>query len=127
MGAKQLSFLTEVNEKDVQDIVIEELKNYRALKVQMENKREREMAGIVDLFPSLRQADKVNELKVKQIDRALESSLDTTERTIIEQKYLDSKELTDMHIYTELGLKKGKYYEKKRLAIFRIATALGIV
>ncbi|MEZ2661711.1 ArpU family transcriptional regulator, partial [Aneurinibacillus aneurinilyticus] len=30
-------------------------------------------------------------------------------------------------IYTELGLKKGKYYEKKRLAIFRIATALGII
>lgn len=127
MGAKQLSFLAEIDEKDVQDIVIEELKNYRALKVQMENKREREIAGIVDLFPSLRQADKVNELKVKQISRALESSLDATERTIIEQKYLDSKELTDMHIYTELGLKKGKYYEKKRLAIFRIATALGIV
>lgn len=127
MGAKQLSFLEEVNEKDVQDIVIEELKNYRALKVQMENKREREMAGIVDLFPSLRQADKENELKVRQIDRALENSLDATERIIVEQKYIDSKELTDMYIYTELGLKKGKYYEKKRLAIFRIATALGII
>ncbi|MEZ2732750.1 ArpU family phage packaging/lysis transcriptional regulator [Aneurinibacillus aneurinilyticus] len=127
MGAKQLSFLEEVNEKNVQDIVIEELKNYRALKVQMENKREREMAGIVDLFPSLRQADKENELKVRQIDRALENSLDATERIIVEQKYIDSKELTDMYIYTELGLKKGKYYEKKRLAIFRIATALGII
>ncbi|ERI09146.1 phage transcriptional regulator, ArpU family [Aneurinibacillus aneurinilyticus ATCC 12856] len=108
MGAKQLSFLEEVNEKDVQDIVIEELKNYRALKVQMENKREREMAGIVDLFPSLRQADKENELKVRQIDRALENSLDVTERIIVEQKYIDSKELTDMYIYTELGLKKGE-------------------
>jgi ArpU family phage transcriptional regulator len=127
MGAKQLAFLMEVNEKEVQDIVVEELKNYRALKVQMENKKEREEAGIIDLFPSLRQADKINELKVKQIDRALQHSLDATERTIIEQKYLDSKEKTDLHIYTDLGMKKGKYYEKKRAAIFRIATALGIV
>jgi ArpU family phage transcriptional regulator len=127
MNAKQLVFFEDIDEKEVQNLIIRELRHYRALKVQIENKREREEAGIIDLFPSVRQQDRLNELKVKQIERALENSLDYIERKIIEMKYFTSLDTKDVNIYLELGLKKGKYYEKKRAAIYRLATALGII
>ncbi|MED4338642.1 ArpU family transcriptional regulator, partial [Bacillus licheniformis] len=53
MSKEQLSFLDDVDEKAVRKIVIKELKNYRALKVQLENKKECSSAGI-NIFPSLR-------------------------------------------------------------------------
>ena len=127
MNAKQLKFFTDIDEKEVQNLIIGELRDYRALKVQIENKKEQEAAGIINLFPSVREQDRLNELKVKQIERALENSLDFIERKIIEMKYFTSQETKDINIYLELGLKKGKYYEKKRAAIYRLATALGII
>jgi ArpU family phage transcriptional regulator len=127
MNAKQLKFFTDIDEKEVQNLIIGELREYRALKVQIENKKEQEVAGVINLFPSVRQQDRLNELKVKQIERALENSLDFIERRIIEMKYFTSEETKDINIYLELGLKKGKYYEKKRAAIYRLATALGII
>ncbi|MEK4030715.1 ArpU family phage packaging/lysis transcriptional regulator [Pseudobacillus sp. FSL P4-0506] len=127
MDAKQLKFFRDIDEKEVQNLIIGELREYRALKVQIENKKEQEAAGVINLFPSVRQQDRLNELKVKQIERALENSLDFIERRIIEMKYFTSQETKDINIYLELGLKKGKYYEKKRAAIYRLATALGII
>ncbi|MGC8229898.1 ArpU family phage packaging/lysis transcriptional regulator [Pseudobacillus badius] len=127
MNAKQLKFFRDIDEKEVQNLIIRELRDYRALKVQIENKKEQEAAGIINLFPSVRQQDRLNELKVKQIERALANSLDCIERKIIEMKYFTSQETKDINIYLELGLKKGKYYEKKRAAIYRLATALGII
>ncbi|WP_046180373.1 ArpU family phage packaging/lysis transcriptional regulator [Domibacillus tundrae] len=127
MVANQLTLFTDIDEKEVQNLIIMELRDYRALKVQIENKKEREAAGIVDLFPSVRQQDQLSELKVKQIDRALDRSLDFIERQIIEKKYFTSEETKDINIYMELGLKKGKYYDKKRSAVYRLATALGII
>ncbi|OCA85245.1 ArpU family phage packaging/lysis transcriptional regulator [Pseudobacillus wudalianchiensis] len=127
MNAIQLKFFREIDEKEVQKLIIGELRDYRALKVQIENKKEQEAAGVINLFPSVRQQDRLNELKVKQIERALENSLDFIERRIIEMKYFTSQETKDINIYMELGLKKGKYYEKKRAAIYRLATALGII
>lgn len=127
MNAKQLKFFRDIDEKEVQNLIIGELREYRALKVQIENKKEQEAAGVINLFPSVRQQDRLNELKVKQIERALENSLDFIERKIIEMKYFTSQETKDINIYLELGLKKGKYYEKKRAAIYRLATALGII
>src|SRR6478735_1566809 len=113
MGAEQLTLLEPVDEKLVRQTVIRELKNYRALKVQLENKKEREEAGVVGLFPVLRKEDNLAELKVKQIERALQHSLDEIEREIIQIKYLESKQTKDINIYMDLGLKKEKYYEKK--------------
>lgn len=127
MNAKQLKFFRDIDEKEVQNLIIGELRDYRALKVQIENKKEQEAAGVINLFPSVRQQDRLNELKVKQIERALANSLDFIERRIIEMKYFTSQETKDINIYLELGLKKGKYYEKKRAAIYRLATALGII
>ncbi|CAI8860625.1 hypothetical protein EMIT0133MI5_50169 [Bacillus velezensis] len=39
-AVKQLSFIPEVNEKEVRNIVIKELKMYRSLKTQAENRQE---------------------------------------------------------------------------------------
>ncbi|ARW06272.1 hypothetical protein MOE33_03270 [Bacillus atrophaeus] len=39
-AAKQLSFIPEVNEKEVRNTVIKELKTYRSLKIQAENRKE---------------------------------------------------------------------------------------
>lgn len=70
----------------------------------------------------------VNELKVKQMDRApLENCLDEDERSILEKKYLSSRKIKDLEIMIELGLKRDKFYQVKRQAICNIATALGII
>lgn len=127
MGAMQLELLSKIDEKRVQRIVVDELKNYRAMKVRILNKIEQEEAGMNNLFPMVRESDHVQKLKVQQIERAMLHSLDVFERRIIEMKYLNSYEINDIEIYLELGLKKGKYYEKKRTAVFRLATALGII
>ncbi|MDA4896168.1 ArpU family transcriptional regulator, partial [Streptomyces sp. MS2A] len=80
-----------------------------------------------NIFPSLRDSFTVNELKVKQMERALQNSLDDEERLIIEKKYLTAARVKDINIYMELGMKKDTYYEIKQRAICRIATALGII
>lgn len=126
MVAEQLTLLEPVDEKLVRKIVIKELKGYRALKVQVENKEECERAGL-ELFPSIRNSRHVNELKVKQIDRALKNSLDQEELLIIEKAYLTSKRTKDIEIYLEIGVKKDTYYAMRNRALNRIATALGII
>nr|WP_280149578.1 ArpU family phage packaging/lysis transcriptional regulator [Bacillus safensis]MDH3096429.1 ArpU family phage packaging/lysis transcriptional regulator [Bacillus safensis] len=68
-----------------------------------------------------------SELKVKQIERAIENSLDDEERMIIQKKYLTASHTKDINIYIELGMKKDTYYQLKKRAINRIATALGII
>jgi len=127
MVVEQLSFLDEINEKEIRKTIIKELKNYRAVKVQLENRKECNAAGVVSLFPSLRKQDTFNELKVKQIERALDQGLDVIEKEIITKKYLEPLLMNDLNIYMELGLKKDVYYMKKRSAILNLATALGII
>ncbi|OIJ12672.1 ArpU family transcriptional regulator [Anaerobacillus alkalilacustris] len=125
MAAKQL-----IDDKTIQNEVIKELKIYKALKVKMENKKEQEEEGIDNLFPVLIKSDQIdreNILKVRQIDRALQNSLDVIEKKIIEAKYLHPTERKDIEIYLSLRLKKDKFYEKKRNAINSLATALGII
>lgn len=127
MIVKQSSFFPDIDEKRIRSLVVQELRQYVALKVQIENLKEQKEAGTTNLFPEFRRIKINNNLKVKQVDRALNCGLDEEERKIIELKYLSLKHLNDIDIYLELGLKKGKYYEKKRAAIFRLATALGII
>jgi hypothetical protein len=61
----------------------------------------------VGLFPSLRCADQLNEIKVRQMERAMEGSLDFIEKQIIDQKYLISQEINDLNIYG-LGCEEGE-------------------
>jgi ArpU family phage transcriptional regulator len=124
--ADQLSFFYKLNEKEVRKVIVNELKYYRALKVRMKNIQQQREAGIINLFPALHHADQQMEMKAQQMERALKC-LDTTEKAIIEMKYLNTTEVNDLNIFMALGLKKGKYYEMKRGAISRLATALGII
>ncbi len=124
---KQLSLIPEVNEKEVRNTVIKELKTYRSLKIQAENRREQKEKGVIGLFPQLRKSTEYNELKVKQMNRALKHCLDQDEYSIIEKKYLSPDKIKDLEIMIELGLKRDKFYQVKRQAIYNIATALGII
>lgn len=107
MSATQLTFLPPIDEKEVRNTMIRELKRYKALKVQIENRKEREAAGMNNLFPQLRDQHSLNELKVCQMDRALKQSLDD-ELKIIKAKYLSPQKIKDIEIYMEMGLKKDK-------------------
>ncbi|MBS4162093.1 ArpU family transcriptional regulator, partial [Klebsiella pneumoniae] len=122
-----LAFVPLIDEKEVRNTIIRELKRYKALKVQLENRKEREAAGLNHLFQQLRDQHSLNELKVCQMDRALKQSLDNDELKIIKAKYLSSQKIKDIEIYMEMGLKKDKYYQVKRRAIYNLATALGII
>ncbi|MED1025946.1 ArpU family transcriptional regulator [Bacillus licheniformis] len=126
MSIEQLTFFEPVDTKAVREIVIKELKDYRAIKVQLENQKECETRGM-KAFPSLRDSSAFNELKVKQMERALQNSLDDEERMIIEKKYLTAARVKDINIYMDLGITKNAYYRLKKRAIYRLATALGII
>ncbi|PRS65040.1 ArpU family phage packaging/lysis transcriptional regulator [Bacillus pumilus] len=127
MGAEQLCLLPGIDEKQVRNALIKELKVYRALKVLEENRKEQEANGATGLFPSLRNHEGLNELKVRQIERALKNSLDEVEQDIIRMKYLTSRFVKDIEICEELGLKKDRYYRLKKQATFNLSTALGII
>ncbi|MGM0969427.1 MAG: ArpU family phage packaging/lysis transcriptional regulator [Bacillota bacterium] len=127
MGAEQLCLLPGIDEKQVRNALIKELKVYRALKVLEENRKEQEANGATGLFPSLRNQEVLNELKVRQIERALENSLDEVEQDIIRMKYLTSRVVKDLEVCEELGLKKDRYYKLKKQATFNLSTALGII
>lgn len=124
---EQLSFLQPVNEREVRKAVVKELKAYKALRVAVQNKQEQVEKGIDQLFPRLHQSETKNDLKARQIERALQYSLDEIERNIIEEKYLSPARVNDINVYLDLGLTKDQYYIKKREAIFQLATALRII
>ncbi|MEZ7173601.1 ArpU family phage packaging/lysis transcriptional regulator [Sporosarcina sp. OR05] len=125
--SEQLQMFEEIDEKAVRSVVIKELRLYRALKVQLENIEERSEHGVVDLYPVFRKVSPENRLKVQQMERALNHSLDGDERRIIEMKYLSDERNKDISVYMDLGMKKDKYYEVKQQAIKYLATALGII
>lgn len=124
----QLSFFPDIDEKKVRSLVAKELKLYKALKIRQQNKKELDENGITEhIFPKLLENDAENEFKVIHMERALNNSLDQIERQIIEMKYLSRERQNDINIYLELGLQKTPYYEKKKQAIFMIASTLGII
>ncbi|WP_338712104.1 ArpU family phage packaging/lysis transcriptional regulator [Bacillus pumilus] len=127
MLTNQLCLIPEVNEKQVRQTLINELKLYKALKVKQENLDEQKANGILTLFPRLKDQNVCSELKVRQIERALEYSLDEIEQDIIRMKYLTSRMVKDLEVCEELGLKKDRYYKLKKQATFKLSTALGII
>ncbi|MED2135049.1 ArpU family phage packaging/lysis transcriptional regulator [Brevibacillus porteri] len=124
---EQLSFLEPVDEKEVRKAVVKALKEYKALRDAVQNKQERQEKGIDQLFPRLQKSESTNELKARQIERALQYSLDEIERQIIEEKYLSTSRVKDINVYLDMGLTKDQYYTKKKDAIKQIATALGMI
>lgn len=124
---EQLAMFPPVDERAVRQAVAKELKNYKALRVAVQNKQEQTENGIDHLFPLLQHSETKNDLKARQIERALQYSLDEIERQIIKEKYLSSTRVNDINVYLDLGLTKDQYYIKKREAIFQLATALRII
>ncbi|MES5919395.1 ArpU family phage packaging/lysis transcriptional regulator [Bacillus cereus group sp. RP37] len=122
----QLSFFKHIEEKEIRPFVIEELRKYRVLRVRFQNQQERTELGAELLFPELKQVDK-HELKYRQLKRAFEEALDEDEQRILEMKYMSIKELNDDYIYTVLGMKRGKFYRKRKSGIVNLATALGMI
>ncbi|MCM3365304.1 ArpU family phage packaging/lysis transcriptional regulator [Bacillus safensis] len=127
MTVEVLHLLPEVNEKQVRQTLINELKLYKALKVKQENLDEQKANDILTLFPRLKDQNVCSDLKVRQIERALEYSLDEIEQDIIRMKYLTSRMVKDLEVCEELGLKKDRYYKLKKQATFKLSTALGII
>ncbi|WP_367735733.1 ArpU family transcriptional regulator [Bacillus nitratireducens] len=84
----QLSFFEDIDEKEMRKLVVKELKNYKALCVQMKNQEEQAQAGGIILSPKMKGDDKNHEIRFKQIERTLKYALDEDERKIIEMKYL---------------------------------------
>ncbi|XLP26008.1 ArpU family phage packaging/lysis transcriptional regulator (plasmid) [Bacillus toyonensis] len=126
---EQLAFFPELDkktEKKVQQEVVKILKDYRALKVCLENKAEQKREG-VSPFPEIRDTKHINEIKFRQVERVLNYGLDEDEVNIIKLKYLSNKKFTDDYIYNELLIKKDPYYIKKKNAVRLIATALGMI
>lgn len=122
----QLSFFKHIEEKEIRPFVIEELRKYRVLRIRFQNQQERTELGAELLFPELKQVDKYD-LKYRQLKRAFEEALDEDEQRILEMKYMSIKELNDDYIYTVLGMKRGKFYRKRKSGIVNLATALGMI
>lgn len=123
---EQISFFQDIDEKEMRRRVIKELKNFKALRVRMQNIEEQSQAGYAVLFPKMKE-DQKHEMKFKQIERTLSYALDEDERKIVELKYLGDRRVKDSYVYNELMIKRDPFYEKKSNAIRLIATALGII
>ncbi len=113
-------------EKKIQKEVVSILKSYCALKVCYENELEQKRAGVT-LFTELLDTKQVNQMKLRQIERTLQNSLDKDEYSIIQMKYLNNKKLKDDYIYTNLLMTRDTFYRKKKSAFYLIAMSLGII
>lgn len=116
-----------IDERKVRNIVVKELKEFKALRIAMENKKEIEEEGLEILFPMLNNNEKEKIIKFKQINRAINEALDEIEREIIDKKYLSTTRVKDIELYLDMGITKDQYYMYKKQAILQIATALRII
>lgn len=125
MGQKQL-----IDERAIRPYVIEELQDYRVLKVKYRNRQECTAFGVELLFPELR-GNKTEEdkeyLRYIQLKRTLEEALDDDERSILEMKYMNTKLLNDDYICAALGIHKRTFYRKRKRAVVSVAKALSMV
>ncbi|QDX91756.1 ArpU family transcriptional regulator [Brevibacillus laterosporus] len=122
----QSKLLPEIDEKEVRKLVVQELKEFKALRIAMQNKQEIENEGIKNPFPNLSTKEKENLIKYNQMSRAISGALDDVEREIIERKYLGSSRVKDISVYMDMGITKDQYYNLKKQAFSQIATALRI-
>lgn len=65
-------------------------------------------------------------LKISRIDKAI-AQLSEWERQMIQKKYFDTTQPSDMTVYMELGWNHKTYYKIKNQAIRKMAIALNII
>ena len=75
-----------MNEKEIRPFVIEELQDYRVLKVKFKSIEEQAEFGVSLLFPELRKCTE-DEIRYRQMRGAFEEALDEDEQKIFEMKY----------------------------------------
>lgn len=143
---EQLSFIEDIPKSKYVRQTERALYEYSALKIALQNEEELEKEGLGNLFPSmvpayeesmgggtisnptetwaLRRAEK--KLKVTQIDRAL-SILSSEERKMIQTKYLDQGQPSDVRASIDLEWPERTYFRVKDRALRKIATALNII
>ncbi|MGE6598003.1 ArpU family transcriptional regulator [Bacillus proteolyticus] len=97
-----------VNEKEIRPFVIEELQEYRVLKVKFKNIEEQAEFGVALLFPEIRKCTE-DEIRYRQLKRAFEEALDEDEQRVLEAKYMSGKEVNNDYLATVLGMKEGKF------------------
>jgi len=122
------------------------LYEYPSLLAAIENEAELEKEGLGNLFPSMiasygegirgseiskptesyaiRRAEK--EVKVKQINRAF-NALTTEEKNLLDKKYFDSSQPSDVRVCMENGYSERHYYRIKDRALRKVAIALNII
>ncbi|AYF06319.1 ArpU family transcriptional regulator [Bacillus mobilis] len=115
-----------VNEKEIRPFVIEELQEYRVLKVKFKNIEEQAAFGVELLFPELRKCTE-DEIRYRQLKRAFEEALDEDEQRVLEAKYMSGKEVNNDYLATTLGMREGKFYRKRKSGIIRFARALNMI
>lgn len=113
-------------EKEIQKRVMQELEDHRALRVKMKNKAEAKASGYTNLFPPLEENEQ-DDIRYRQIERALNEALDEVQRDIIERKFLSPYKVKDLSLREELGINKDLFYACKKKAIRNVARALGII
>lgn len=138
---EQISFLEDAPKSAYVRKVERALYEYPSLLAGLENKEEME-----SLYPSLissynetirgsdisKPTEKYGiiraekELKLRQINRAL-SILSPEERKLIETKYFDPSQPTDVEVYMECGFSQRNYPRIKYRALRKVATALNII
>lgn len=143
---EQLSWIEDIPKAKYVRQTERALYEYAVLKVALENEEELEKKGLGNLFPSMiasyedsprgsvisnptetwgmRRAEK--SLKIKQINRAM-GILSSEERQIIECKYFDNSQPSDMRVCDLLNWPERSYYRIKDRALRKIATALNII
>lgn len=143
---EQISFIDEVPKSKYVRQTERALYEYAALKVALQNEEELEREGLGNLFPSLvpayeesmgggtisnpteawgmRRAEK--KMKVRQIDRAL-SILASDEKEMVQVKYLNHSQPSDVRSAIELEWPERTYFRVKDRALRKIATALNII
>lgn len=147
MICEQLSFLEEVPKALYVRKIERILYEYPALKAGQENEAELEKAGLGNLFPSLigqygdegprgteisnptekfgiKRAEKA--LKIRQIERAL-NALTHGERNLVNEKYFNPAQPSDVAVYMTLGMSSAHYYRVKDRILRKMATALNII
>ncbi|PFE06669.1 ArpU family transcriptional regulator [Bacillus cereus] len=115
-----------VNEKEIRPFVIEELQEYRVLKVKFQNIQERTELGAELLFPELRKSTD-DEIRYRQLKRAFEEALDEDEQRVLHAKYMSGKEVNNDYLAIMLGMKEGKFYRKRKSGIINFARALNMI
>ena len=143
---EQLSWGEEIPKSKYVRQVERALYEYSALRVALENEEELEREGLGNLFPSLvpayeessrgstisnptesyamKRAEKT--VKVRQIKRAL-GILNPEERGLVQIKYLDHYQPSDLRAADELKMSQATYYRIKDRTLRKIATALNII